>query len=173
MIAVPFDFDPRDPVYLDSDAKRNYYPSNQLPKLPDSHWMIQATDCYQYDGGSFNGMIWYWAGTLPDTEACFDAMRNTAVYSGSIPTPEQMLPWSHSQFKVVMDGPAHYHADLKTELWDVTTIQNGLFFEHANGDRRMSFWAIDLDKNRYYYHYESGGFPDDRYVPYPEAQRTK
>lgn len=64
-----------------------------------------------------------------------------------------------------MTGPGHDAAQFKTDLWDVSTIKHGIFFEEAQEDRNMSFWAIDLDRNRLYYHSEVGGFPADRDEP--------
>src|SRR5688572_23694267 len=98
-------------------------------------------DCYLFEGGNFNGENWYWSCTLPSREACFDALHDTHNRCGAPPSENDMHPWGHSEYRVVMDGPAHYHRKLKTELWDVTSIQNGLYYERADGDRRMSFWA--------------------------------
>ena len=69
-----------------------------------------------------------------------------------------MKSWGHSVYLVVTDGPAHYRSHYNTDLWDVNTIERGIFIEEAQEGRRFSFWAIDLDRNRLYYHYESGGF---------------
>ena len=151
-----------DRIYVNEEAKRKYHFPGQTPCVGGYHWMNLATDCYLWDGGTFNGTIKYWACTLPSKEKCLEAMRDS---DSDPPAIEEMKPWGHSDYLVVMNGPGFYNAHYKTELWDVTTIQRGVYFERAETDRWMTFWAIDLDRNRLYYHRESGGFPADRYEP--------
>lgn len=173
LAALRFAFPPRvgleHRIYFGDQAKREFYRSRELPLLDEHHWMMLAKDCYLFDGGSFSGTIKYWSCTLPTKEKCFEAMRDASNWT---PTAEQLKPWGHSDYRVVMDGPGFYHPSYNTELWNVNSIKTGIFYEEADRDRWMSFWAIDLDRNRLYYHYESGGFPADRYKP-PETAAGK
>ena len=61
-----------------------------------------------------------------------------------------------------MFGPAFYHSELETRLWNIASIQHGMSYELVIGNHyKMIFYAIDLERKRVYYHYESGGFPKD------------
>lgn len=122
-----------------------------------------ARDFWIYEGGNFNGSIIYWVFTCGSREDCiatFDRLAGTGD------------PWSPSRYAVVMEGPAFYSREvdgplkLRANPWDVRGITNGLVFESVLGDHRsMTYYAADLDRNRFYYHYESGGFPPTEYKP--------
>jgi hypothetical protein len=87
--------------------------------------------------------------------------------------------WKQSQFAVVMKGPGYYSPKWATPLWDVRTIRHGAvceeveWYKDQDGSEgkdtprsasRLHFYAIDFDRRRVYYHYESGGFPAAKYI---------
>lgn len=118
-------------------------------------------NAYSWDGGSVFGSIRYQSFECRDRESCLLAYEQWSGLSR-----QSLLPWKPSEYAVIMEGPAFYHEDRRTNLWSVSTIRNGLMYEQVTGgDRRMDYFAIDLDKNRVFHHYESGGFPTDRWNP--------
>ncbi len=119
--------------------------------------LASATNLYFREGGTFNGTIIYWAFDCKNREQCFWAV--------GVPG-ESLKPWVPSRYAVVMEGPGFYAKELQTDLWDVRGIKNGLVSEIViRGHERMEYRAIDLDRNRVYFHFESGGFPDTVYRP--------
>jgi hypothetical protein len=94
----------------------------------------------------------------------------------------ELDPWRPSRNAVVMEGPGFYFKGPARgnlpggDQWDVRSIKHGLVYEFVYGEhRRMDYYAIDLDRNRVYYHYESGGFPPKEYRPegQPSGDRSK
>jgi hypothetical protein len=162
---------------------------NHTPEpLPDS-----ATDFYIYDGGSFNGIIRYSSFTCGSREDCLKAferlsgfdrdrlkpykpsmyavvMEGPGFYSRSLQTDRWDVRGIRNGvwFEEVSDrGPTietsgkDAEAALKNAA-DGSTGQDG----RVDGPHdRMTYYAIDFDRCRIYYHYESGGFLPVRYVP--------
>ncbi|MEP3478998.1 MAG: hypothetical protein ABJZ55_07110 [Fuerstiella sp.] len=158
-MAVPFDFVP---VILTGRDAKNYVAERHEGS---QHWLSDATDCYVYDDGTWGGHVWYWSSTHESNAACFSAMQASRFPSSDMPrTQDDMQPWEHSEWQVVMNGPAQYRPDIDTSLWDVKSISNGVYYQHAIGTSSLFFWAIDLDSHRLYHHYESGGFREAKYI---------
>ncbi len=123
-------------------------------KLPDS-----ARNFYLFDGGTFNGSITYVAFDCGGADDCFAAIE---ALSG--PEKAELKAWTPSQYAVVMNGPGFYSKKLDADPWNVRDITHGVMYEKVTGNHHhMTYFAIDLDRNRVYYHYESGGFPSDAY----------
>ncbi len=141
-------------------ARRNTRPGEADRDLPAS-----ATDFWVYEGGSFNGSIEYSVFQCGNREDCLKAVE---ILGGArVGDPK---PWESSRYAVVMEGPEYYWKDywkerpaskrFRSNPWEVRAIKNGLVYEAVFGDHeRMEYFAIDLDRNRVYFHHESGGFP--------------
>lgn len=127
-----------------------------------------AKNFWLFAGGTFNGSITYWTFDCDNREDCMRAVG----YLGDL-RPVDFKPWAPSRYAVVMGGLDYYstfenprNKRPRSHPWDVRGIKNGLVYERVEGDhRRMVYYAIDFDRNRVYYHYESGGFPPDEYRP--------
>lgn len=123
--------------------------------LPES-----STAFYFFEGGSFNGIILYWSFECATLDDCW-----SAIVSLGGPDQSEFNDWKTSQFAIVMNGPGFYSHELETPLWDVRTISNGASYERVEDEnRRMVYFAIDFDTLRVYHHYESGGFPTEKYA---------
>ncbi len=124
---------------------------------------MTAHGLYAMNGGNWSGSITYWAFSCATVEECW-----AVIESERFPLRASFQPWKPSKYAVVMQGPAFYGNDEKTPLWDVNGIRNGAVYETVEkyndgvGCRRMTYWAIDFDRRRVYYHSESGGFPCDQ-----------
>ena len=159
-MAVPFDIEAA--ILAGADAKEYLVERHEDSR----HWLPDATNCYVYDGGTWGGHVWYWSSTHESNAACFSAMQASRFRSNEMPrTLDDMQAWGHSEWQVVMNGPAQYRTDTDTSLWDVKSIRNGVYFQHVIGTSSLFFWAIDLDSHRLYHHYESGGFREAKYIP--------
>lgn len=140
------------------EANRNRLDSVDLP--------ASARNFYILDGGNFSGSIIYASFDCGSPEDCW-----SAVASLDGPEASKFQPWTASRYAVVMEGPGYYNEVHRAEPWDVRGIENGFVYEEVQGDgrdsdhQRMSYYAIDLDRNRVYYHRESGGFPPTPYDP--------
>jgi hypothetical protein len=169
-------FEPNDSVRTGKDAKlrildlaqRAARPGVGNPQMPAS-----ANNFWLYDGGNFNGSITYWTFDCANREECLKAVESL----GSL-RPKDLKSWKPSGYAVVMKGPAFYSRDdapnkkLRSNPWDVRGIKNGLVYEGVRGDHdSMTYFAIDLDRNRVYHHYESGGFSPEEYEPNGERGR--
>ena len=126
-----------------------------------------AKNFWLFDGGSFNGSIIYWVFDCDNREDCLKAVEFLASLR-----PDDLKPWEPSRYAVVMGGLDFYSTHgipwkmLRSNPWNVRGIRNGLVYERVKGDHRsMVYYAIDSDRDRVYYHYESGGFPPDEYHP--------
>ena len=138
---------------------------SELPASADDFWI--------YDGGNFSGSMFYCTFRCSDRADCLKAVE----YLGGR-REHDLKPWKPSVYAVVMEGPDFYsrtlapREKLRYSPWNVCGIKNGLVYEHVQGDnRRMVFCAIDLDRNRVYYIYESGGFRGDEYRPASDGDR--
>lgn len=121
--------------------------------LPES-----ADDIWVYDGGNWNGVIYYLSFRCGSVEDCWAALETLGA-----PDESAFHDTVKTEYAVNWEGPRFYRGEDETEMpWEVASIRNGKSWEDADGDRRMSFYAVDLDTLRVYYHYESGGFPTDR-----------
>jgi len=140
----------------DYDFQKNVFLGDAASERCHKDIPASATDIYFYDGGNWNGSINYISFTCDTVEECW-----AAVAALGAPDREEFLPSIQSAFAVNIHGPSFYAAELETEYWHVPAATNGASFEKADGSERMTFWAIDFDKNRVFYHYESGGFPAD------------
>lgn len=156
-------------VHTGEDARARILQSHRRELSPGekgNDMPASARDFWLYDGGTFNGSITYWIFRCDNRDDCLKAIR----FLGNLP-PEALEPWKPSRYAVVMEGPDFYWKEqggknLRPHPWDVRGITNGLVHERVYGDHRsMVYYAIDLDRNRVYYHYESGGFPPDDYAP--------
>ena len=163
-------YDPNQVVHTGEDAKelilkrarsatRFREDGGGLPASAKNFWL--------FDGGSFNGSITYWVFDCDSREDCLKAVE----YLGGL-RPDDLKPWKPSRYAVVMGGLDFYSRHgipwkkLRINPWDVRGIRNGLVYERVEGDdRSMVYYAIDSDRNRVYYHHESGGFPPDEYRP--------
>jgi hypothetical protein len=120
-----------------------------------------ARDFYIFDGGNFGGSIIYMSFDCGSREDCW---ASVACLGG--PGPAEFKPWAESHYAVVMEGPGFYHQPLRRDPWNVRGITNGAVYERVDGDHRsMHYYAIDFDRDRVYYHRESGGFPPEPYRP--------
>jgi hypothetical protein len=178
---VPFaDFDRNEYVRTGADAKdgilkrtngevRRDGETTTLPASANGFWF--------YDGGTFNGAILSWLFDCGRREDCPKAVG----YLDGL-RPNGMKPWVPLRYAVVMESPGFYSKNvpaskrLRSNPWDVRAIKNGLVYERADRDhRQMVYYTIDLDRNRVFYHCESGGFPANEYRPddYGESRVTK
>jgi len=132
----------------------------QLTHKTASALPVSAKKFYAYDGGSFNGSMTYWAFDCDSRQDCLSALENLTGIQES-----ELTHWVPSQYAVVMQGPSYYATELSSTDWKVASITKGLVYERVEGDRQMYYYAVDLDRNRVYFHRESGGFPTDRYRP--------
>ena len=153
---------PLENVYLGEKAqKRIMLLSTDQDGVRDS--LSPSKDHYLYDSGSVHGTIRYWAFTCGTQEECWKALKIMGA-----PAREDFIPWKPSGLAITMEGPGFYDPILKTDLWDVTVIKKGFIYEMRQGknkNNRLVYYAIDTDKNRGYHHYESGGFPVDKWTP--------
>lgn len=142
--------------------------------LPES-----AKNFWFYEGGNWNGSIIY---GMFECESGPDCLAAVAALGGL--GVDDLSDWEPSRYAVIMDGVDFYVnmarkagadvSSLEMNPWNVREIKNGWVFERVEGDhRRMVYYAIDLDRNRVYYHYESGGFPADEYRPDGVAVRAQ
>ena len=114
------------------------------------------TDLWVYDGGSFNGMIYYVSFRCETLEDCWQGIR-----AFDAPAKTKFVDGIQTKFAVNQHGPSFYAKELEHPQWDISGVKNGVSYEQNWDDRKMDFWAIDLDDLRVYFHHESGGFPDD------------
>jgi hypothetical protein len=149
----------------ENDPTADRFTGPEAKKLVTSKFVVSnrlphsANHFYLYDGGTFNGSIVYVSFDCANREDCW-----TAVEALGSPDHLKFKTWSQSHFAVVMDGPGFYHSELKDDPWDVRGIEDGVVYEETDADhRRMTYYAIDYNRKRVYYHRESGGFPADSY----------
>ena len=140
------DYDPNVDVLTGAEARQRIGKS-----LPDS-----ATDFYVFDGGTFNGSIYYVSFICDTVEDCWDA-----VAALDAPDRDKFQPQIQSEYAVNIQGPSFYWKSQETEHWQISTDANGVSYEVAQDDSRMQFWAIDFTTKRVFSHHESGGFPVD------------
>jgi hypothetical protein len=169
-------FDPNDQVHTGEQAKAeivNWAHSAVRLDARAGGLPPSATNFWLYDGGTFSGMITYWVFDCGSREDCLKAVE----YLGDLRAGD-LIPWEASRYAVVMEGLDYYtnrsswKKKLRSNPWNVRGIKNGLVYERTSGkqggqggNERMVYYAIDFDKNRVYYHYESGGFPMDEHRP--------
>ena len=144
------DYDPSEDEYFGEAAVSEFSLCDQS-KLPDS-----IVDAWVFDGGSFNGMIYYVSFKCDSTEGCWAALDAFGA-----PDESEFADGVETRFAVNKYGPSFYWQGFENPKWNVASITNGVFCERSRDDRNMDFWAIDLDESRVYFHHESGGFPDD------------
>ena len=145
------EYNPKDDEYVGKSAEKHLYPCER-DELPGT-----IKDLWIFDGGSFNGMIYYTAFTCESIDDCWRALH-------ALRAPEQskFKEGVQTKFAVNQHGPNYYFKDYAPDHWDVHAIRHGEFYESApRGNEFMDFWAIDYDRLRIYFHHESGGFPDD------------
>lgn len=170
LFGIEPEFDPNENVRTGEDARAlilEWARGESRPGEPGGRIPESASDFWSYEGGNFGGSIIYWTFQCGDREDCLKAVERLGGLR-----PEELEPWGPSRYAVVMEGPDFYARPETTgkallkHPWDVRGIEHGLKYERVQGDHRsMVYWAIDLDRNRLYYHYESGGFPADVYSP--------
>ncbi len=144
------DFDPNGITYTGEEAKPHLSLCDR-DQLPAS-----MTDLWVYDGGTFNGMIYYVSFKCDTLEDCWMAIRAFGA-----PEKSKFTKGIQTRFAVNQHGPSFYVKDFQHPQWDISNLKNGVFHEWNRDDHVMDFWAIDLDRLRVYFHHESGGFPDD------------
>ena len=144
------DFDPHGITYTGEKAKSHLLlcDGDQLP--------ASISDLWVYDGGTFNGMIYYVSFKCETLEDCW-----MAVHAFGAPEKTEFTNGVVTKYAVIRHGPSFYSKGFQHPQWDIPDIENGVCHERNQGDRNMDFWAIDLDRLRMYFHHESGGFPDD------------
>jgi hypothetical protein len=159
------DADPNRGVTTGEPARFNIWRGKGSEVLPAS-----ASNFWYYDGGTFNGSIVYWVFECGSKEDCLKAVERLGG-----PKAPEFKPWEPSRYAVVMEGVDFYTRScrwskaLRDNRWNVRDIQDGVVHEEVIGDHRsMVYYAIDFRHNRVYYHYESGGFPADKYRPLEE-----
>ncbi len=140
------DVSPIPRAYTGEDA-RTRIPAN----LPDS-----SSDFYVFDAGNFGGSIFYASFSCASLEDSW-----AAVAALGAPSEDEFEKAIRSEYAVNIEGPGFYWPEQDTDSWRFDTGVEGYSYESARGDRRMEFWAIDVDAKRVYYHSESGGFPTD------------
>ncbi len=114
------------------------------------------TDLWIYEGGTFNGMVYYVSFECQTIDDCWKAVRAFGA-----PQESEFTASVQTKFAVNQQGPSFYDPGIWHPSWDVSSVQNGVSHEEWRGNDVMDFWAIDRDRLRVYYHHESGGFPDD------------
>jgi hypothetical protein len=149
---VDLSYDPHLDIHRGEDARDDLHHCDR-EKLPKS-----ATDFWVFNGGNFNGSIYYASFRCATLDDCWAAVK---AFRG--PDKDKFQPGLDTKFAVNKWGPKFYHPQLQTDKldWNIAEITNGTFYEEADGNRFMDFWAIDFDNLRVYFHHESGGFPDD------------
>lgn len=122
-----------------------------------------AAHFYCYDGGNVFGSIEYVSFECDSRDDCWAAVKSLGA-----PEPSEFKPWAASRYAVVMEGPGFYHESHREDPWDVRGIRDGVVHEAVRGGNEwMDYYAIDFDRNRVYFHHESGGFRVDEYRPDP------
>lgn len=144
------EYDPTGDEYF-GDAAIEHFSLCDRPLLP-----ADISDAWVFDGGTFNGMIYYVSFKCESIEDCW-----AAVNAFRAPGRSKFIEGINTKFAVNQYGPNFYLPSFKNPKWNVSTINDGVFYETAQGDRHMDFWAIDREELRVYFHHESGGFPDD------------
>ena len=143
------DYDPRDDEYVGQAALDHVHVRDgALPRGTHSFWV--------FDGGSFNGSIYYLSFRCDSIEDCWAAV-------GVLGGPDESLfgDSATTRFAVNYYGPNFYWREIPADRWKVAAIRSGRSFETAHDDRVMDFWAVDRDTLTVYHHHESGGFPTD------------
>jgi hypothetical protein len=151
------DYDPAEYRFTGEAARERIEQlTGDTKTLPES-----TRNFYIFDGGSFGGSIVYVSFDCGSREDCWTSV---ACLGGS--DAAEFKPWAESSFAVVMEGPGFYHESLRLDPWNVREIRNSLVHEQVVGDHRsMHYYAIDFERNRIYYHRETGGFRSTRYTP--------
>ena len=126
-----------------------------------------------YDGGNWNGTIYYVTFDCATLDGCRAAVRELMEvdrYGDRALEPfEGVVP---TKFAVNLEGPAFYFdGDPPTPWWDAASVRRGEWYEWNRRDDLMDFYLIDPARNRVFHHHESGGFPDD--PPGPEPLRAR
>lgn len=125
-------------------------------RFDDQEFVEKLSSVWMYDGGSFNGSIYYVSFECETAEDCWQALSAFGA-----PERAEFKEGIQTRFAVNWNGPSYYHQELTHPQWNLQKVESGMSFERATGDRSMEFWAVDFEKNRVFYHYESGGFPID------------
>ena len=122
----------------------------------DAKLSESACDFWVFDGGTFNGSIFYSSFRCQSIDDCWKALN-------ALGAPEQtsFIPNVKTKFAVNLHGPKFYWPKLETPCWNLAVVTNGMSCERNHEDRQLEFWAVDLDKKRVFYHRESGGFSTD------------
>ena len=144
------EYKPQDDEYSGSAAVAQFSLCDR-DNLPTS-----ITDSWVFDGGSFGGMIYYVSFECDSVDDCWKALTAFGA-----PEKSKFEKGRDTHYAANKYGPNFYWPEFKNPKWNVATISDGMFYETARDDRDMDFWAIDLERNRVYFHHESGGFPDD------------
>lgn len=143
----------------DGSPTKCYWTGTNLRPKEASPFPTSAKSFWCYDGGNVFGSIFYGTFECDNREDCLKAVE---VLMGH--PPDEMKPWVPSKYAVAMEGPGFYSTTAKNSPWNVREIKNGLVSEYVQEPHeRMEYYAIDFDRNRVYYHYDSGGFPADGY----------
>lgn len=120
----------------------------ELPRMRNDLWV--------YDGGTFNGMIYYVSFQCESLEDCWSALK-----AFQAPDRSEFHEGVATKFAVNQQGPSFYDNSLSHPQWNISKISDGVSHEWSRDDRAMNFWAIDRERLRIYFHHESGGFPTD------------
>ncbi len=158
------EYDPADDEFRGTAARDRIF---QITRADPSALPSSATDFYLFDGGTFNGCIRYWTFTCANRDDCIAALKALTGVSKS-----ELSAWSPATYAVSMQGPQYYFPQLVDVPWNVPQITDGLVLEIVQDDRRLEFHAIDLERNRVYFHRESGGFPTERFLQDGGAQTS-
>jgi hypothetical protein len=158
------DFDLNEYVHTCEDARARILPGG-IPTSAHNFWL--------YEFANWNGRVTYWVFDCGSREDCIKALQCTGTIRRG-----DLKPWKPSHYAVAMEGPAFYSTHilyskpLSKSPWDVRRIENGLVYEQVLGENdTMTYFAIDLDRNRVFCHEERGGFPPDRYRPQGAKER--
>ncbi len=141
---------PQEREYVGESARQHLSLCNQsqLPKVMSDLWV--------YDGGNWNGTIYYVSFRCETLDDCWQAVR--AFRS---PEKTEFVERIETRFAVNKHGPSFYFKGYDPPAWDVSEAKDGFSHEHSQGGKYMDFWAIDHARLRVYFHHESGGFPND------------
>jgi len=147
---VKDDFAPEDDEYFGDNAMLHlsHCVRDEIP------WSI--SDLWVFDAGSFGGSIYYASFKCETLSDCW-----TAVSAFGSPEKPEFKDGIQTVYAVNQHGPSFYHKGYSHPKWNLSAIDDGVSCEKSRADRWMEFWAIDRDQLRVYFHYESGGFPQD------------
>lgn len=146
-----FGFEGKVAILAGPAARHVIFRNANLGSTNQSDLSLSARDFYYYDFSTALGSDEYWSFECDTVDHCWSALKQLGG-----PERNEFVPFQLSKYEVILLGPGVFPAH-HTPKWDVREIKNGVVYEHAFQDRTLTYYAIDFDRRRVYYHYESGG----------------